>query len=181
MTAATFFNGWSGPLRVLFLGTLSYVALVLVLRVSGKRALSKMNAFDLIVTVALGSALATMTLSKSVALIEGVTAIVLLVTLQYVVTWLSVRSERIQSLVKAQPALLMHHGTFMRNVMLAERISQEEVLSAIRSSGLRHAEDCTVILETDGSLSVIAVGGSSGAPSSLSNVMPPHRSQGKDG
>lgn len=181
MTAAAFFNGWSGPLRVLVLGTLSYVALVLVLRVSGKRALSKMNAFDLIVTVALGSALATMTLSKSVALIEGVTAIVLLVTLQYVVTWLSVRSERIQSLVKARPALLMHHGTFMRNVMLAERISQEEVLSAIRSSGLRHAEDCTVILETDGSLSVIAVGESSGAPSSLSNVMPPHRSQGKDG
>ena len=67
-----FFDSWAGLLRVLVVGTLAYAALVLLLRVTGKRTLSKMNAFDLIVTVALGSTLATVLLSKDVALAEGV-------------------------------------------------------------------------------------------------------------
>ena len=41
-----FFDGWTGLLRVLVVGTLAYAALVLLLRVTGKRTLSKMNAFD---------------------------------------------------------------------------------------------------------------------------------------
>ena len=72
LTPQMFFDGWSGPLRVLAVGTCAYAALVLLLRCSGKRTLSKMNAFDLVVTVALGSTLATVLLSKGVALAEGV-------------------------------------------------------------------------------------------------------------
>jgi uncharacterized membrane protein YcaP (DUF421 family) len=82
------------------------VGLVLVLRVTGKRTLSKMNAFDLIVTVALGSALANTMLSKSTPLAEGLAGMTLLVLLQFAVTWASVRSEALQGLVKAQPAIL---------------------------------------------------------------------------
>ena len=57
------FDGWLPVARTLILGFMSYVGLVILLRASGKRALSKMNAFDLIVTVALGSTLATVLLS----------------------------------------------------------------------------------------------------------------------
>ena len=49
-------------------GVLAYVALVFLLRISGKRTLSKMNAFDFVVTVALGSTLATILLSTAVVL-----------------------------------------------------------------------------------------------------------------
>lgn len=56
------FSRWAGIVRVVIVGTLAYVALVLLLRVSGKRTLSTMNAFDLVVTVALGSTLATVIL-----------------------------------------------------------------------------------------------------------------------
>jgi hypothetical protein len=66
-------------------------ALIAVLRWSGKRTLAKMNAFDLIVTVTLGSTLATILLSRDVALLEGLTALVLLVVLQLAASWLSVR------------------------------------------------------------------------------------------
>lgn len=65
------FSGWENLLRTLVVGVLAYVSLVVFLRISGKRTLSKMNAFDLIVTVALGSTLATVLLSKDVALAEG--------------------------------------------------------------------------------------------------------------
>ena len=85
------FDSWAGLGRVLLVGTLAYVALVLLLRISSKRTLGKLNAFDLVVTVALGSTLATVLLSKSVALAEGVLALGLLILLQYLIAWLSVR------------------------------------------------------------------------------------------
>ena len=50
-----FFNSWNDLGRVLVLGVLGYVSLVLLLRVSGNRTLSKLNAFDFVVTIALGS------------------------------------------------------------------------------------------------------------------------------
>lgn len=68
------------------MGVLAYVALVVLLRVSGKRTLSKMNAFDLVVTVALGSTLATVLMAKDVALAEGVFAFALLIGLQLFVS-----------------------------------------------------------------------------------------------
>src|SRR5919106_2012602 len=125
-----FFDSWTGLGRVLMVGTLAYVALVAVLRISGKRTLTKLNAFDLVVTVALGSTLATVLLSKSVALAEGVLALGLLVFLQYAIAWLSVRSPGFQALIKAEPTLLLHRGRFLAAAMRAERITREEILAA---------------------------------------------------
>jgi uncharacterized membrane protein YcaP (DUF421 family) len=92
--SSMFYQDWSGIVRTLIVGTLAYGALIVSLRISGKRTLAKLNAFDLIVTVALGSTLATIVLSEDVALAEGVAALLLLIALQYVVAFTSVRSAR---------------------------------------------------------------------------------------
>jgi uncharacterized membrane protein YcaP (DUF421 family) len=150
------FDSWLGLGRVLLVGTLAYVALVLLLRITGKRTLSKLNAFDLVVTVALGSTLATVLLSKSVALAEGVLAFGLLVLLQYAVASLAVRSPRFQALIKAEPTLLLHRGRFLEGAMRAERITREEILAALRASGAAEVSGVgAVVLETDGTLSVL--------------------------
>jgi uncharacterized membrane protein YcaP (DUF421 family) len=151
-----FFDSWAGLGRVLVVGTLAYVALVVVLRISGKRTLTKLNAFDLVVTVALGSTLATVLLSKSVALAEGVLAMALLVFLQFAITWLSVRSSRFQQVVKSEPTLIMHQGRFLDGAMRTQRITREEIMAALRSNGLADAADvAAVVLETDGTIAVI--------------------------
>lgn len=151
-----FFDSWAGLWRVLVVGTLAYVALVGILRISGKRTLTKLNAFDLVVTVALGSTLATVLLSKSVALAEGVLAMALLIFLQFVITWLSVRSPSFQTVVKSEPTLIMHQGQFLDGAMRAQRITREEVMAALRSNGVADAAQvATVILETDGTIAVI--------------------------
>jgi uncharacterized membrane protein YcaP (DUF421 family) len=166
-----FFDSWFGLLRVVVVGALAYTALVLLLRVSGKRTLAKLNAFDLIVTVALGSTLATVLLSKSVALVEGLTAFVLLVGLQYLVVWFSVRSPRFSDLVKSEPTLLLHHGNFLEGAMRAQRVTRAEILAALRSSGAAEAgQVAAVVLETDGSLSVIQNAGKSAGIGSLEGV-----------
>ena len=150
------FNGWDGLVRVVIVGSLAYVALVLLLRISGKRTLSKMNAFDLVVTVALGSTLATVILSKDVALAEGVTAFVLLIALQFLITWLSVRSSTISRLVKAEPTLLLYQGRFLPDQMRGTRVLETEVRAAIREQGIAAVHEVeAVVLETDGSFAVV--------------------------
>lgn len=151
------FDSWYDLLRVLVVGVLAYAGLVVLLRTTGKRTLSKMNAFDLVVTVALGSILATVLLSKETTLSEGLFAFVLLCGLQYVVAWVSVRSKRFRDLVKAEPSLLYFRGRYYEAMLRRERISREEVLAAIRSQGIADLTAVhAVVLETDGSFSVIA-------------------------
>ena len=166
------FNSWVDIGRVLVIGVLAYASLLLLLRVSGKRTLSKMNAFDFIVTVALGSVLASTLLSKSVALAESVVALSVLIFGQYAITYLSVRSEPFQAFVKGEPTLLYHGGRLLKERMRRERVTEEEVRAAVRSSGhLSLGTVAAVVLETDGSFSV--VGSSQEDPSALANVAVP--------
>ncbi len=155
-----FFDNWGGLLRVLIVGVCAYSALVLMLRVSGKRTLSKMNVFDLVVTVALGSTLASIVVSKGVALAEGLLAFAVLISLQFLVAWLSVRSKLISRLVKADPRMLFFEGQFMASAMRSERVTQVEVLAAIRAAGVAEVDHVgAVVLETDGSFTVLGRAG----------------------
>lgn len=151
-----FFEDWASLGRTVLMAVLAYAALVLVLRATGKRTLSKWNAFDLVVTVALGSSLATVMLSKQVPLLEGILAFTVLVLLQFGVTWLSVRSRWMRRVVKAEPTLLVHRGTMRDEALRRERVPRAEVDAALRSQGIASIEDVdAVVLETDGSFSVI--------------------------
>ncbi|WP_336273196.1 DUF421 domain-containing protein [Vreelandella indica] len=171
-----FFNGWSSLFRILIIGLLAYATLILFLRLSGNRTLSKMNAFDLIVTVALGSTLATVLLSKDVALADGAVALALLISLQFIITWTSVRFRWVRRLVTGEPLMLLYQGEFLLTSLRKARVTQDEVLSAIRSSGLSDVSAVeAVVLETDGSLSIVKNQAESGQ-SSLEGVRGPHKS-----
>ena len=154
------FDSWESLLRVLVVGCAAYVALLVMLRASGKRTLSKMNAFDLVVTVALGSTLVTVLLDRDVPLVDGVVALALLIYLQYAITWLSVRSEVVRKTVKSEPSLLVKDGRCLDGAMRAQRVTREEIEAALRQHGSADlASVACVVLETDGSLSVVPKGG----------------------
>lgn len=152
-----FFDNWDGIVRVVLVGVLAYAGLVIVLRISGNRTLSKMNSFDLVVTVAFGSTLSTVLVNKNVSLAEGLTALALLVVLQLIVTWCSVRSRFISKVVKTAPTLLLRDGALLHDALRQVRVTDDEVLAAARLHGHGSlAMIAAVVLESDGSLSVIA-------------------------
>lgn len=159
MDADALFTGWDPIIRILVVGAAAYFALVVVLRASGKRTLSKLNAFDLVVTVAIGSTFSSILTSKDLALAEGVAALALLVGLQYAVTFLSVRVKGIDKLVKSEPSLLLKDGKPLPGALRQQRVTQEELLAAIRTSGGAQLSDAAfVVLESDGSLSAVLKG-----------------------
>jgi len=164
------FDGWDGVLRVALTGLGAYLAIVVLLRVSGKRTLSKMNAFDFVVTIALGSALSATILDENISLAEGATAFAVLIGAQYVITWLSYRSAGFRDLMKASPRMVYYQGAFLQGAMRSERVTESEVRAAIRAEGGATLEDvAAVVLETDGSFTVVKeLGG--GERSILENV-----------
>ncbi|WP_370284866.1 DUF421 domain-containing protein [Pseudooceanicola nanhaiensis] len=157
MTEDIFFQGWSGVGRVLLIGSLAYVYLILLLRVTGKRTLAKLNAFDLVVTVAIGSTLATILLSNDVALAEGIAALTLLAALQFAVAFVSVRWQGFANVVRSEPTMLLRKGEFCRDAMRRVRVTEDELMTVLRShSGrTRPGEVGAIILESDGSFSVL--------------------------
>lgn len=145
--------------RVALVAACAYVGLVLVLRVSGKRSLAKLNAFDFVVTVAFGSTLATVLLSRDVPLAEGLLAFVMLAGLQYVVSRASLRWPGFRKLVRSNPRVLVRDGRYLEAAMAEERVTRDEIDSAIRKGGVGQVEKvAAVVMETDGSFSVIRAG-----------------------
>ncbi|CAN5616930.1 DUF421 domain-containing protein [soil metagenome] len=151
------FDGFEGPLRTLVVGVLAYLSLVLVLRTSGKRTLSKMNAFDLVVTVALGSTLATIILSRDTPLFDGLVAFIVLAGLQWLITQTSLSSRTVARLVKSEPRTLVYRGSVLHAALRYERVLETELQAAMRAHGLARYEDADlVVLETDGSFTAIS-------------------------
>lgn len=150
------FDGWSDVVRVVVVGGAAYVTLLALLRLLGKRTLAKLNAFDLVVTVAFGSTLATVLLSAEVSWSEGAAALALLGVLQLAVSWTTVRFSRGRGVVTAAPTLVLRDGAVLEEALRTQRLTRSEIRQAARSSGVGGLETiAAIVLETDGTLSVV--------------------------
>ena len=150
------FDSWSDILRTVVVGVTAYAVLVLVVRLAGKRTLSQFNAFDFVVTVALGSVLATALLSSDVSLAECAIAFALLAALQFVVALLESRVRWFRRLVSARPTVVLRDGQPYLDALRRHRLGLDEVRHAARSSGVGSLDAIAcAVLETDGSISII--------------------------
>ncbi len=153
------FDSWHDLVRVLAVGTAAYATLVVALRLAGKRTLAKLNAFDLVVTVALGSTLATVLLDSDVSWAEGATAFAVLVVLQLAVSWTTARWWSGRALVTARPTTVLRDGVVDHRALRDQRLTEAELRQAVRGSGAGGLDQVArVVVETDGTLSVIPVG-----------------------
>ncbi len=150
-----YFDGWYNIERTVTLSVIGFTALIVMLRVSGKRTLSKLNAFDFIFVVACGSVFAATIIEKDVTLLEGMAALVTLIGMQVLLAEIAARYEWADRFINGHPTLLFSHGKFIPHALRKERITEGEVRAAIREKGITRVEDVdAVVLENDGSLSV---------------------------
>lgn len=147
---------WTVAWRIVVSGVVGYAALIVSLRLAGKRSLAKWNAHDFIVTVALGSTLATGFLSQSVPVTGAVIGAAGLLLLQFIATWLSVRWRGFEQLIKSRPAIVVFDGRMQTDTMRHERLTEAEVCAAARTHGLGSLDDvAAMVLEAGGELTVI--------------------------
>jgi uncharacterized membrane protein YcaP (DUF421 family) len=165
-----FFDGWHGVLRTVVIAVLGYMALIVILRLARKRSLAQMNVFDFVCVIVVGDLLAITIMDEQISLTEGIAAIVVLVGLQILLSWLTTRSTAIEHVINGEPTLLMRRGRFLHDAMRAQRVTESEIRSAAREEGVADlAQVEAVVMETNGTLSILHFGTPSSA-STLSDV-----------
>jgi uncharacterized membrane protein YcaP (DUF421 family) len=153
--APFFFNGWYNIGRTVTLSILGFTALMIMLRVSGKRTLSKLNVFDFVFVVAVGSVFAATIIEKDVSLVEGMASLATLIGIQVALAKLAACSPTAERIINGTPTLLLSHGKFISHALRKERVTEEEVRAAIREEGVKRVEDvAAVVLENDGTITV---------------------------
>lgn len=149
-------NGIQPILRIVIVGVTAYVAIVLILRVSGKRTLASMSAFDFVIAVAVGAVFGRTLTTKDLSISEALTAFVLLAVLQFIFAYLEGRSKIFKKIFSTSPTLLFYNGDYIQKNLHKERLDKSKVISAARKKGFGSMDDvAAVILEIDATLSVI--------------------------
>lgn len=157
MSDIAFFNVESEALlRIVVVGSLAYFSLIILLRISGKRTLAQLNAFDFIITVAIGSTLGRLMTAKNVSLAESITAFFTLISLQYLVSWITVRSETFNYLVTTTPKLLYFRDRFLYKAMQEQRVSKAQLLAVVRNNRIGSLQEVdAIVMESAGTITVI--------------------------
>ena len=154
MQNSDWFGGWDRILDSIIAALLFYILIVLIVRLLGKRTTAQLNNFDWIINITVGSLAASGILLENVSNATAFAAIATIAVLQYGLTFITARSDNATKVIKACPTLLVHKGNFLKEAMLAARISQGEV--DLRAQGLSDVGDANwVILETNGKITVL--------------------------
>ncbi len=150
-----FFRDWRSIEHVVLSTIIAFITLFFFVRISGKRTLSKLNAFDFVVTVALGSTLSYMMLAI-VPILEGAIVLFLIIIMQYIFAWTARSSKKMERLINAVPSLIFYDGKFIEKTMAKEAITKAEIFSTIRNSGIDRIEEVkAVVMELNGQISIV--------------------------
>lgn len=149
------FKNWESVWHVALCSILAYFILFLFIRISGKRTLAKLTAFDFVVTVTLGSTLSSMMLAK-VTMLEGTVALAIIIGLQYLLAWTARESETLEKVINSSPTMVFYRGVFLEETMKKEVLTHEEIYAEIRKFRLLDVDQVeAVIMELNGELTVI--------------------------
>lgn len=133
-----------------------YIFVIVLLRLTGKYELGQLNPIDLVLLLLLANAVQNAMTGPDTSLTGGVVAAATLIILSMLLSLLRERSRLFGSLLQGSPTLLAHNGKLLVAHLAKEHLSQEDVEEAIREHGIEEIKDCQdVILEVDGSISVI--------------------------
>lgn len=152
-----FYTESSNLLHIMVSAFLIYMVMIIYFKIAGKRSTSEMNNFDWIVTVAIGSLVASTLILDDVSVTDGALGILMLLFMQYLLTKLMFHSGRVRKAIKSKPSLLLYKGRFIEENLKKERILKSEIYAAIRRQGHKSLSRVyAVVLETNAKLSVIA-------------------------
>ena len=150
------FDGWKNPIRIVIMALLIYGYLIFIMRISGKRTLLQYNMFDVIISVAYGSTIATVLITEKISFVEGAFVLGMLTLLQFFIAVMEQRSKKFASILNPTPTFLYYNDDYCDAALEKERILKSEVRNAVRQQSIGSMEEVeAIILEGNGKMSII--------------------------
>jgi uncharacterized membrane protein YcaP (DUF421 family) len=123
---------------------------------TGKRQVGQLTPFDLIVLLIISNVLQNAAIGKDDSIGGGVLGAVTILGLNWAVTEVTFRSKRLRHILEAEPTMLIHNGRVLQANLKRERVSMDELLAALRRSGLVDPTEVRfAVLEDNGAISVV--------------------------
>lgn len=143
---------WEFVLRALAV----YVALLVMVRLSGKRSVGQFTPFDMILLILLGTAVQNSLLGEDISLLGGLILAGTLIAFNHVVGWLAARSRRFNAFVEGRAVQIIEDGVLDKETLRAEGVSEMDLDEALRRNGLEHVSEVRRgWIETDGNITLI--------------------------
>lgn len=135
---------------------LAFAFILLLLRLLGRRELSALEPFDLILLVVIGDLIQQGVTQSDMSLTGTGLAVGTFALLAFATSWLSFRSKAARRVLEAEPLVVVQHGRPIERNLRAERITVEEVAAAARLQQIPSLDDVEwAIVERGGQLSFI--------------------------
>lgn len=149
-------TGWGHIPLIALSACVMYVAVILLTRLAGVRSFSKMSGFDFAVTVAIGSVLGSVILSKNPPIANGVAALIFLFGLQIGMAVLRSRFPGLQLLADNKPRLIMIGDEIQHDQLKKAQMTESDLWGKLREANVfQFSQVLAVIAETTGDVSVL--------------------------
>jgi uncharacterized membrane protein YcaP (DUF421 family) len=149
-------TSWTVLLDVALRTTLVYLALLVGLRLTGKRQLGQLSVFDLVLLLVIANAVQNAMVGPDTSVWGGLVAAAVLIAWHRVIGWAQRRSRHVAKLLGGSPTILIHDGRVRTEALAHEGLTEAELLQALREHGVAAPADVRIaVLETDGMISVI--------------------------
>jgi uncharacterized membrane protein YcaP (DUF421 family) len=140
-----------------------YLGVMVLVRVSGKRAVGQFTPFDLVLLILIGNAVQNGMNGGDNSLTGALILAVCLIALNYAVAWLTARHPRVRRFVEGNPVELARDGRIFHDVLKRELVSKSDFREAMREVGCDEVEHIKLaMLETNGRISILARDGDGG-------------------
>ncbi len=136
-----------------------YIALLVGLRLTGKRQIGQMAPFDLVVILLVANAVQNAMVGPDTSLLGGLISAGVLLGANVVVSHSRDRIPGLRRALEGQPAILVSDGKVIAKAVADEQIDMDELEQAIREHGIEKLEDVRMaVLEVDGTISIVPMG-----------------------
>ena len=133
-----------------------FVVVLVFTRVLGKRELSKLQPFDLILLVVVGDLIQQGVTQNDMSLTGICIVIATIGVTQVFVSWISFRFPRIRPVLEGEPVVLISDGQLLQGNLRRERLAETDLREAARLQGIESFDEVRwAVLETSGDISFI--------------------------
>jgi uncharacterized membrane protein YcaP (DUF421 family) len=133
-----------------------YLFVVFVMRVVGRRELSSLTAFDLVLLIVLGDAIQQGLTQTDYSVTGAVIVVSTFAVLQVATSYLGFKSKRIRSVLEGQPIVLVEDGRLIEGNLRRQRLTPDDVAEEMRLQQILSFTDVAwAILESNGRISFI--------------------------
>jgi uncharacterized membrane protein YcaP (DUF421 family) len=137
-------------------GIVVFIFLFVLVRVMGRRELSSLEPFDLILLIILGDAVQQGLTQDDYSLTGAMLAVGTIAVLQVLTSWLNFRIPRLRPLLDGEPIVIVQDGEPIDRNLRRERLTSDDLAEAARKQGIAKLDDVAwAVMETSGAISFI--------------------------